>query len=186
VARAVLYEDGRGDPPVPVGEAIRVDDLKDGPGNTILFSENLQARNWHRIRIGEGASAAALLSSGAPDLVPYQFESRYVQGFVWHFENNNSNVQSISGCAPVTPVHKINGSLGADDKFGIVMDGTNMPAVARPSSAHSGGVNAGFADGSSRFIVETIDYEVYQALMTPRGKSSNVPFPEYVLQGEAL
>jgi prepilin-type N-terminal cleavage/methylation domain-containing protein len=42
--------------------------------------------------------------------------------------------------------------------------------VARPSSHHPNGVVAGFADGTSRFIVETIDPAVYRDMLTPRGK----------------
>ncbi|MGI9469418.1 MAG: DUF1559 domain-containing protein, partial [Rubripirellula sp.] len=52
--------------------------------------------------------------------------------------------------------------------------------LARPSSAHRTGVNAAFADGSTRFIDENIDYRVYQALMTPSGKTSSVPYPRFV------
>ena len=74
--------------------------------------------------------------------------------FVWH---------------PTTtpkPVHLINGEkktarLSADS--------------ARPSSAHRGGVNAAFADKSTRFLSETIDYKVYMQLMTPDGANSDMP-----------
>jgi hypothetical protein len=44
----------------------------------------------------------------------------------------------------------------------------------------------GFADGGTKFVTENIDYRVYQALMTPRGKSSDVPFKEYVLEAGAF
>jgi prepilin-type processing-associated H-X9-DG protein len=79
--------------------------------------------------------------------------------------------------------HKINGG-GADvtqDIFTLEMTPTNAPDLARPSSAHVDGVNVGFADGATRFVAVSIDYRVYQAIMTPRGKSSDVPWPEFVL-----
>jgi prepilin-type processing-associated H-X9-DG protein len=79
--------------------------------------------------------------------------------------------------------HKING--GGDtisqDIFTLQMTAANSPDLARPSSAHVDGVNVGFADGATRFVAVSIDYRVYQAIMTPRGKSSNVPWPEFVL-----
>jgi len=80
----------------------------------------------------------------------------------------------------------INGAFPGQDKFRVEMTSGNARLVARPSSAHVSGVNMAFADGSSRFVTEQIDYRVYQAIMTPRGKSSDVPFPEYVLEGDAL
>jgi hypothetical protein len=66
------------------------------------------------------------------------------------------------------------------------MDGTNLTDLARPSSAHTDGVNTGMADGGTRFILDSIDYRVYQALLTPRGKSSDVPWPEFILDDDAF
>ncbi|TWU44286.1 hypothetical protein Q31b_18220 [Novipirellula aureliae] len=37
------------------------------------------------------------------------------------------------------------------------------------------------ADGGIRFVNESMDYRAYQALMTLRGKSSDVPFPDCIL-----
>jgi hypothetical protein len=45
-------------------------------------------------------------------------------------------------------------------------------------------VNAAFADGSTRFIDENINYRVYQALLTPWGKTSSVPYPKYVVAAQ--
>ena len=87
----------------------------------------------------------------------------------------------------VNSFHLINGggTSVSDDIFtrtiGSLADARDL---ARPSSAHVDGVNAGMADGGTRFIQQSIDYRVYQALMTPRGKSSNVPWPEFVLTDE--
>jgi len=39
----------------------------------------------------------------------------------------------------------------------------------RPSSRHPGGVNAFFCDGHGTFLSETMDYLLYQHLMTPNG-----------------
>lgn len=169
--------------PVPVGESVRADDLKDGAGNTVLFTENLQALPWTNV------TATEIGISPTPD--QYPGASRYTSGFVWHFRDPNPVAfPEHAGLQTPAEVHRINGGFGVEDKFGLRM--TALPAdltigdVARPSSAHVSGVNMGFADGSSRFVTEDIDYRVYQAYMTTRGKSSNVPFREYVLEGESL
>jgi len=153
------------------GSAVRADDIKDGLGNTVLFSENLQAQPWHQLNPDP--------STPISDIDLLAQASRFPQGMVWHYRDEGTFAEAPS------PLHKINGA-GSADLFGLRMTSGNAADVARPSSAHNGGVNMGFADGGSRFVVQTIDYRVYQALMTPRGKSSNVPFTEYVLQGDAL
>jgi prepilin-type processing-associated H-X9-DG protein len=88
-------------------------------------------------------------------------------------------VQQDTGCGPVSTLHRING----DAKSRALSPG-DLPSAARPSSAHARGVNMGFADGSSRFISETIDYRVYQALMTPNGAKSDVPMPSFTVTGK--
>jgi prepilin-type processing-associated H-X9-DG protein len=53
---------------------------------------------------------------------------------------------------------------------------------ARPSSYHSGGVNVAFGGGRAMFLRETIDYQVYIALMTMAQKQSNAPDPNFLLE----
>jgi type II secretory pathway pseudopilin PulG len=168
---------------VQVGDAVRADDLKDGAGNTVLFTENLQALPWANV------TATANGITATPDIYPGS--SRYATGFVWHFRDPNpSAFPEHPGLQTPSEVHLINGGFGVEDKFGLQMtavpSGLTLADLARPSSAHVSGVNMGFADGASRFVTEDIDYRVYQAYMTTRGKSSNVPFREYVLEGESL
>jgi prepilin-type processing-associated H-X9-DG protein len=55
--------------------------------------------------------------------------------------------------------------------------------MARPSSGHTGGVNAVFADGHTQFLNEDIEYTIYQALMTPDTPNSNMDLPGYLLKG---
>lgn len=53
-----------------------------------------------------------------------------------------------------------------------VADGTKY---ARPSSRHSSGFNVAFWDGSSRYVSDTIDFQVYAKLMSSNGKRAQAP-----------
>lgn len=183
------------------GENVRLEDMKDGQGFTILFSENVQALPWHRP--GLVNSTALVTADPAHNDVVFtgnELESaRYIHGMVWHYEdadfgdtNYTALWNNLGGAAPVVPIdvnslHRINGggTTVSDDIFTKVISNlADARNLARPSSAHVDGVNAGMADGATRFVTDSIDYRVYQALMTPRGKSSLVPWPEFVVTDE--
>ncbi len=167
-----IFNNGHSAYGVPAGPKVRMDDIDDGLTNTMLLSENVQAQSWHLVGFGSG------LNHLDPDNnlstpAPYPVASRYLQGMVWHYFDK----QGAGGAGAVAaPEYQINGG----DTLFTPMNNGNMAVLARPSSEHADGVNVAMADGSTRFITESIDYRVYQALLTPKGKSSNVPFPEYV------
>lgn len=191
-----------------VGPQMRLDDFKDGQGNTILFSENVQALPWHRAGQINSTALETVTLVGTEFFTAYPVSSRYVHGMVWHYEDIdptasipwNPKVNATTGPGSVSGYHRING--GGDtvsfETFSLTMAealGNTAPSsptnplasdIARPSSAHVDGVNAGMADGGTRFIPASINYRVYQALMTPRGKSSLVPWPEFILDGDAI
>ena len=48
----------------------------------------------------------------------------------------------------------------------------NDTAFPRPSSRHPGGVNAFFGDNHGVFLQDTLDYLIYQHLITPNGKKA--------------
>lgn len=184
------------------GPKITLDDLKDGQGFTALYSENVQAMPWYLpglVNGGDLVVAAGINDVNASpmgsDQVRFAIEtSPYTAGMVWHLADNDfTGVQALNAQYAVTRLPlasyekiRINGR-GPDtseDIFVEEMDASNFSTIARPSSAHVEGVNMGFADGATRFITTSVDYRVYQALMTPRGKSSDVPFKEFVLTDE--
>jgi prepilin-type N-terminal cleavage/methylation domain-containing protein len=180
---------------------VRLDDLKDGQGNTILYSENVQAAPWHRPGFLNGTAADLGPVAGTEDIsnsAPLIY-SRFSNGMVWHYEDEKaSDLNAITPNPPMSPAgttvfdvfdkHKINGGgvSVSDDIFTLTMDQNvwDAPSLARPSSAHVDGVNCGMADGGTRYIAQSINMRVYQALLTPRGKSSDVPWPEFVLTDE--
>jgi prepilin-type N-terminal cleavage/methylation domain-containing protein/prepilin-type processing-associated H-X9-DG protein len=158
---------------VPIGKRIQTEDFHDGRGNTLLFTENQQAQPWYLTRLsGNAAHLTNLAIVGGKEVSVYPVESRYLQGSVWHFEDD----LQFAGAAAVRPQHKINGG----DVYEEFMTSTNFTDVARPSSLHVSGVNMAMADGSVRYVVETIDYRTYQALLTPNGRSSDVPMNEHI------
>ncbi|TWU48083.1 DUF1559 family PulG-like putative transporter [Rubripirellula reticaptiva] len=183
------------------GPNVRLDDFKDGQGFTMLFAENVQALPWHRAGLIAGttlhtadAAHTDIVFSGTTALT-----ARFVHGMVWHYEDADSADSGMSTLwnkngtaaavvpAAVNTLHRINGggTTVSDDIFNKVMTtADDARDLARPSSAHVDGVNAAFADGATRFVTDSVDYRVYQALMTLRGKSSNVPWPEFVLTDE--
>jgi prepilin-type N-terminal cleavage/methylation domain-containing protein/prepilin-type processing-associated H-X9-DG protein len=155
--------------PTPTGPDVRIEDFKDGPSNTVLFSESIQAMPFHWLNL---TSPAAALSGPGSNL--FVDLAKINQGFVYHpqFDNTPDPRALINSDRDVASMNP--------------SDPTTNSLYARPSSWHTTGVNAAFADGQVRFINETIDYRTYQALMTLRGKSSDVAFREFVPSGDAL
>ncbi|MCC9640944.1 DUF1559 domain-containing protein [Rhodopirellula sp. JC740] len=176
------------------GPRVRLDDFKDGAGNTLLFSENVQALPWFMPGLVNASVLAT--AAGASDVSFSQENARYIHGMVWHYADPDSGNASFpwnrlgTGAAvppaAVDSLYRINGggTSVSEEIFNLQMTSSNAAQLARPSSAHTDGVNAAMADGGTRFIADTIDYRAYQALMTPRGKSSDVPWPEFVHNDE--
>ncbi|MCH1440482.1 MAG: DUF1559 domain-containing protein [Rubripirellula sp.] len=186
-------------------DAVTLDDMKDGQGFTMLFSENVQALPWHRSGFASGFRLTQAYNdpTGREVLGPIVNQSRYTNGMVWHYEDTEYANTTLEGYwngslkfldavrngqdkvqpEDVLDFHRINGrgATVSDDIFNLELSGINSQHLARPSSAHVDGVNCAFADGATRFVVQSIDYRVFQALMTPRGKASLVPYPEFVL-----
>jgi prepilin-type N-terminal cleavage/methylation domain-containing protein/prepilin-type processing-associated H-X9-DG protein len=149
----------------------------DGSENTVMLTENCQATQW-------------AFPGGDTSLTPWQAETTVVW---WRtFVNNNFNPTTF---VPPSPYDGKIGINAARDDVGVIPPGdippaltyppTNNPngwvnlqpssateflAYARPSSRHPGGVLMTFCDGHSQFFSETLDYGVYQHIMTPYGR----------------
>ncbi|TWU57478.1 DUF1559 family PulG-like putative transporter [Rubripirellula reticaptiva] len=166
--------------PVAIGPRVRLDDFRDGQGLTMLFSESTDALPWHRI--SADAIVEALVAVEQPFLYPES--SRYIHGMVWHYEDSqgedsevrdNAMISAVSTAMPVQSIHRINGAFQGEPR---------LSDLARPSSFHVDGVNAAFADGATRFIQDSIDYRVYQSLLTPDGQHSEMPKRDHRLGSE--
>ncbi|QDT09960.1 DUF1559 domain-containing protein [Planctomycetes bacterium K23_9] len=190
------------------GPRVTLGDLKDGLGSTLLFTENVQATAWHRPGFVDGyntdtgiPSLNDCVGTGLNELAWSKalVYSKFTSGIVWHYEDKDYGSMprlipsdSNTACLQLDELHAINGG-GQSGPTGFVQmkmqfdysnGNSNAMNLARPTSVHSGVVHAVFADGATRTMADSIDYRAYQAILTPRGKSSNVPFREYVLTDE--
>lgn len=127
---------------------VRISDLArwDGAATTMMISENIQAAFWSG---HEPVGAADRFVQPNPLM-----ESRL--GMVWHPTLQPNDAQ------------KINGRKDENTE-------APNPDFVRPSSNHSGGVNATMADGSAKFLSDEMDYLVYILIMTPNGKMAADP-----------
>lgn len=84
-----------------------------------------------------------------------EVETEMTLGFVWHDDSEGDQIINSNTI-----------------KFGKVASTFD---AARPSSYHPGGVNMAFCTERIRFIAESIDYKVYQQLMTSDSAKSDLP-----------
>ena len=194
-------------PGLAVGKKLTLEDLKDGLTYTAMFSENLQAFPWFRPGFLNGNDLTATnMNPAGTELDPTSttvvgtplwhalIHSRFTSGMVWHYEddrnlpNNSQHVMPAIATVPlVTPIHKINGG-GTEELSNQVrrMLYEDAMEMARPSSNHAAGVNIAFCDNRVIFVTNTIDYHLFQAIMTPNGKKSDVPDPQFILTPDAF
>jgi prepilin-type N-terminal cleavage/methylation domain-containing protein len=119
-------------------------DILDGTSNTVALSETIQGQ-----------------ALGTADIRGTIFMS------FWCFFNTNQSpntsvpdINSVGNPHPLHPIAMFNTSSGASDYYY-----TRMAA----RSWHVGGVNAGLADGSVRFIPNQIDLEIWRAAGSTNG-----------------
>lgn len=147
----------------------------DGSSNTMMISENIQARNWS---IQDPEFSGQMDAEGYGDS---HLMEKYV-GFVWHRSVPTIQDPRRTDLPPV--MMTINGlkdlisEAPADNRLGL--------KYARPSCFHGGGVNVVMCDDSVHFVRESIDYRVYVQLMTTFHRKSGVrgPDKEYILDDQ--
>jgi prepilin-type processing-associated H-X9-DG protein len=176
---------------------VRMAHLRDGSSATILMSENLpDDLYWHACSNLPIDPADASMDYSIPDhtgsdpskppFVSYDLTAvggatapRYMNTFYFHYTNETltNSPQRPAVTLPFAEIYSIDG----DKALGPFV-GTSGAAVARPSSNHRGGVNVVFADNHTEFLVNSIEYTVYQQLMTPNGLRSSMPRNQYLLR----
>jgi prepilin-type N-terminal cleavage/methylation domain-containing protein/prepilin-type processing-associated H-X9-DG protein len=115
----------------------------DGATTTLMLAENMNAGNWYSATVGQvGFGIEVQTAAGVPSSGQF---------------NAPANNLYAAGLATQTP-----------DYWAINRAKTTVSAP-RPSSQHIGGVNVVMCDGSSRFISENVDKNVYIKLLTSNG-----------------
>ncbi len=138
--------------------------IRDGLSQTLVFSESMQADAWTYV-------SGSVASGGV-----FDDSTRIRLGMVWLYrlDDPTKTTRTSTPAGQVKVSNKING-----DKLSTKVGDFEY---ARPSSNHPGTVVAAMLDGSTKSIDEKIDYHVYQALMSPQTKQSDVPYHQYLLK----
>jgi prepilin-type N-terminal cleavage/methylation domain-containing protein len=150
-----------------------LDKIPDGASNTLMISENASAYEY-------------TLKSNQQ--YPQQYDNsnptnvECATGFLWWTDTGFNSVPTHTS---PPDAHRINGLMPGDKKFNYTIGPKPNGSVtfadpkdyqyARPSSYHTGGVNVAMCGGEVFFMREDIDYWVYEQLMTPDGKHSDMP-----------
>jgi prepilin-type N-terminal cleavage/methylation domain-containing protein/prepilin-type processing-associated H-X9-DG protein len=161
--------------------SVRLTDLRDGAGNTLLYSENLQAAFYTdpiRYAVNDSGSEYLFARLGTSFVWLYTLDAPAPPNFgVGPFGPPDFFISSEPTGAGLAA--KINGL----PQRRTPMDASMLhPNLSRPSSNHPGTVNAAFADGRVASLGVGMEYHVYTALMTPNGSRSDAPAPGYLLK----
>jgi prepilin-type N-terminal cleavage/methylation domain-containing protein len=159
---------------------VRLSDVGDGVSNTLMFSENLSAAEWDDVTdIAEAVVAGTI--TPPQDL----YLAKLGTTFVWLYTLESSGWSTaVDNQAGVPNFYLRDANEYAEAKINGLKDTiqSTRPSMSRPSSYHPGTVNVVFCDKRATSLNETIDYHVYQQLMTANGRRSDVPYRRYLLQ----
>jgi len=179
--------------------SFRTSDLFDGATQTLLLSENMQA-TWY-CEAGFGYNPLNNDLTAVKSSSPGVGRGKMMAGpaataaNLMYWINYDERDSDSTGILFTGNTHFINGhgateneSTGDLSAAYLAQKYPNMRPtfmrglMARPSSGHTGGVNAVFADGHTQFLNEDIEYTIYQALMTPDTPNSSMTY-KYILKG---
>ena len=165
---------------MPWDQKTTASSVSDGMGTTLLLSENLLAGyaesgntyaglssvtgtpppviNWAAPHpnftmffgsddVCGNSSPGTGNCSGTTALQPYANNGTYETGLAWAMANKTGTLESINAA----------------------LNGFEEGSLPYASSRHGGGVNVVMCDGSTRFVVDTIDGRVWSKLLTPAG-----------------
>lgn len=136
-------------------------DVKDGANSTLLYSENI-----HKDEADSNNDPVTWLGNILP---PSGSGPNYEQvyGMVWVYDQTNPNNPSAEPNETQAPLNR----LVPDDTNTVY--GPSGQYYARPASEHPEVFNVAFVGGNARSVAGTIEYRVYQQLMTPIGAKAD-------------
>jgi type II secretory pathway pseudopilin PulG len=124
---------------------------------------------------GDGATNTLILADNG-DLEEWNYApTEYHVGIVWDDYNWSGTAPQLKYTGPQLLNKYPAGLSPPNTKPDTLLNiysasSANVLAFARPLSNHPGGFMAAFCDGRTRFISETVAYDVYAKLMTSSGK----------------
>lgn len=163
------------------GKILEMDDIKDGSGNTLFITENLQSGDlWshEEFQVGfvytseenpasYGNGTVTLCTSNCDQFFNdiYSACNLYDSGQAVVFDtiayNRNTDNDEKWAREPVLPINKC---------ASVLENRAYAWATARPSSNHEGIIVAAFCDGSCKIISETVEPKIFRQAMCPNDK----------------
>jgi prepilin-type N-terminal cleavage/methylation domain-containing protein len=148
---------------------VKIDQVSraDGSTATILFAENLQAKNWVGKPLATGTSPISDFMVGMPvgatsATAPYDVA-------------DNSSAAGIGTAASskqlALRLANFRGATNAtaplvDGKINSYLNAATEGGMPRPSSLHANGVNVIFVGGNGKFLAQTLDMGLYAQLLS--------------------
>jgi len=140
-------------------------DIKDGSNTTLLFSENIHKDDETS---GEFYKHTWLSS---PYLNVGGLSTEQAFGMIWVY--GRTPTEMAINQPPLNMFVRFNQDQGYTGEFIDAPD--DGKPFARPASSHPELFIAAFVEGNTRSINESIEYRVYQQLMTPNGNKAVYP-----------
>jgi prepilin-type N-terminal cleavage/methylation domain-containing protein/prepilin-type processing-associated H-X9-DG protein len=153
-----------------VGSKVKLSQVRDGTSNTLIFTETLLGPN----------DTPTNAATNPPDLQSYRAMVSSIPAGTGLLADNGgyTAIQSLvsswngtrcaywlRGTVPDGPT--LNGRLRPNAKCPDFQTGSSKVTAAR--SRHPGGVNACFVDGSVRFVKDSVEQNIWQAVWTRAG-----------------
>jgi prepilin-type N-terminal cleavage/methylation domain-containing protein/prepilin-type processing-associated H-X9-DG protein len=152
-------------------------DVKDGLSTTLLLSENVQATEWCEPYPTIQPTNAVINSSDTSMSTNVEVYTGMLHGILTYGIPAPDNVYWSTTVYPINVARDTDpfGNSGVSPPIPLggrvlprpTYSALNYYQYARPSSFHSGGVNAIFCDGHAQFLSQNIAPAVYFQLMTP-------------------
>ncbi len=139
------------------GKGCKITSITDGTSNTVMFSEVLP---FDQDTVGTGSSSPAGRNRDLRGAVLLPAAGGNV--FTTLTQPNSTMPDNLISCDANIPANH-------PDRLACTQNQVDGNTWAAARSRHSGGVNAAFADGSVRFVTNSVALPIWQALGTKAG-----------------
>ncbi|MGL4463413.1 MAG: DUF1559 domain-containing protein [Planctomycetia bacterium] len=147
------------------GFRYNMEKIRDGGNNTVMLAENINA-GYRDV----GDNVFALGSNWAsphPYNTSFFINATSFGGTGGGIYTGTPNYQACNEKDTAAPPNIVAAGVGGGINSSI--SGTNEGFFPYPNSLHAGGVNVVMADGSAKFLLESIDSGVWARIVTPDG-----------------